>query len=202
MKNRIAIIVAMLCMSMLACVAVHAQQAQPPRRPTPPAPRAPQPPPPQPNVPPTAPVPPLPPMDPLGEAMFPPDLIMRHARELGLTDEQKTFMRSEIQRTTTRFNELQWQLQDAVEMLAETMKTTSVNEQQALALLDKVLDTEREIKRLHISMGIRIKNKLTPEQQAKLHAMRNPPRADGPPPRFNGPGRPDRRPETDGGPGS
>ena len=114
------------------------------------------------------------PEDPLGDAMFPPEMIMQHQRELALTDEQKQFMRSEIQRTTTRFNELQWQLQDAVEALSEIMKSSSVNEQQALAQLDKVLDTEREIKHLHIGMAIRLKNNLTPEQQIRLRAMRAP----------------------------
>lgn len=137
---------------------------------------------------------PHPPMDPLGEAMFPPDMIMQHQRELGLTDEQKTFMRGEIQKTTMRFNELQWQLQDSMEALHEIMKSSSVNEQQALAQLDKVLDAEREIKRLHIGMAIRIKNKLTPEQQAKLRLMRHMP---GPAPRPDGPPRPDGQPGTD-----
>src|SRR5260221_13923784 len=74
--------------------------------------------------------PPQPP-DPFGDAMFPPEMIMQHARELNLTQEQKTFMREEINRTTTRFNDLQWQLQDAMEALHETMKTNSVNEQLA-----------------------------------------------------------------------
>ena len=115
--------------------------------------------------------PPMGPMDPLGEAMFPPEMIMQHTRELNLSDAQKQFMRAEIQKTTTRFNELQWQLQDAVEALHQTLKANPVNEEQALAQLDKVLDAEREIKRLHIGMGIRIKNQLTPEQQAKLMAM-------------------------------
>ena len=115
--------------------------------------------------------PPMGPMDPLGEAMFPPEMIMQHTRELNLSDAQKQFMRAEIQKTTTRFNELQWQLQDAVEALHQSLKANPVNEEQALAQLDKVLDAEREIKRLHIGMGIRIKNQLTPEQQAKLMAM-------------------------------
>lgn len=134
---------------------------------------------------------PHPPRDPLGEAMFPPEMIMQHTRELGLTDEQKTFMRSEIQKTTTRFNELQWQLQDAMEALHEIMKSNSVKEQEALAQLEKVLDAEREIKRLHIGMAIRIKNKLTPEQQQKLHAMRWTPHPGGGPGRGpeHGPGR-------------
>ena len=123
---------------------------------------------------------PQPENDPIGEAMFPPELVMQHQREIGLTDEQKAFMRGEIQRVTVRFNELQWQLQDAVEALGSTMKESAVNEQQALAQLDKVLDAEREIKHLHIGLAIRIKNKLTPEQQAKLQWLKRMP---GPGPR-------------------
>lgn len=106
---------------------------------------------------------------------------MGHARELGITDEQKTFMRGEIQKTTTRFLELQWQLQDAMEALHQTMKGNAVDEQQALSQLEKVLDTERQIKRLHFSLGIHLKNQLTAEQQEKLRGMRIAPRPEGQP---------------------
>jgi Spy/CpxP family protein refolding chaperone len=122
------------------------------------------------TLPPNHPHPPSP--DPLAHLMFPPEMIMNHARQLNLTDEQKTFMRSEIQKATSSFQDLQWKLQDQVEQLHETMKSTSVNEQQALAQLDKVLDLEREIKRLHIGLAVRLKNRLTPEQQDQLHKMR------------------------------
>jgi Spy/CpxP family protein refolding chaperone len=115
---------------------------------------------------------PTPDHDPLAQFMFPPELVMQHQREIGLTDEQKTFLRGEIQRVTLRFTELQWQLQDAMEGLASVMKESSVNEQQALSQLDKILDTEREIKHLHIGLAIRIKNKLTPEQQSRLQGMK------------------------------
>src|SRR6266480_244310 len=71
---------------------------------------------------------PQPPDDPLADVMFPPDMIMQHQRQLGLTDDQKKFMRDEIQRTMPRFNELEWQLQDAMEALHETMKAPQVNE--------------------------------------------------------------------------
>ena len=120
--------------------------------------------------------------------MFPPDMIMGHARQLNLTDEQKAYMRAEIQKTTTMFQELQWKLQDQAELLHETMKSSSVNEQQALAQLDKVLEIEREIKRLHIGLAVRLKNRLTPEQQEQLNKMRMehhpgmPGHPDGPPP--------------------
>lgn len=115
---------------------------------------------------------PTPDHDPLAQFMFPPELVMQHQREIGLTDEQKTYLRGEIQRVTLRFTELQWQLQDAMEGLASVMKESSVNEQQALSQLDKILDTEREIKHLHIGLAIRIKNKLTPEQQSRLQGMK------------------------------
>ena len=145
---------------------------------------------------------PPPPPD-LADAMFPPEMIMQHARELNLTPEQKTFMRDEINKTTTRFNDLQWQLQDAMEALHETMKANPVNEQQALAQLSKVLDAEREIKTLHMAMNIHIKNKLTPNQQTKLLSMRNTMQPDDKR-RDRGPGGPDgpgRGPGRPGGPG-
>ena len=194
MKKKIGILITMVvAMFALAAALVSAQQ-------------------PQPSQPPDqqqTPRPPHPPMDPLGDAMFPPDLIMQHQRELALTDEQKTFMRSEINKTTTRFNELQWQLQDAMEALHDTMKANVVDEQQALAQLNRVLDGEREIKTLHMQLAIRIKNKLTPEQQEKLRAMhhqmgRGPdggpgrgPDPGGPPPGRPGP---EGQPKPDGPP--
>lgn len=167
MKRRMAIIIAILSISVLIGVPFLRGQQPSPNAMSPGPQRPPQPPPPN--------------MDPLADVMFPPEMIMGHARELGITDEQKTFMRGEIQKTTTRFLELQWQLQDAMEALHQTMKSNSVDEQQALNQLDKVLDTERQIKRLHFSLGIHLKNQLTAEQQAKLRGMRMPPRPDGPP---------------------
>jgi Spy/CpxP family protein refolding chaperone len=141
---------------------------------------------------------PRPPGDPLADDMFPPEMIMQHQRELALTDAQKTFMRSETQRASMRFDELQWQLQDAMEALHETMKGNQVNEQLALTQLNKVLDAEREIKTLHMGMAIRIKNQLTPDQQMKLQTMRNAFQHDGQP-RERRPGGPD-GPRPGGGP--
>jgi Spy/CpxP family protein refolding chaperone len=127
---------------------------------------------------------PTPDHDPLAQFIFPPELVMGHQREIGLTDEQKTYLRGEIQKVTLRFTELQWQLQDAMEGLASVMKEGNVNEQQAMAQLDKILATEREIKHLHIGLAIRIKNKLTPEQQSKLQGLK----------RMMGPHPPERMP--------
>ncbi len=123
---------------------------------------------PQPDQPQQPRMPPPPPPDMLNNSVFPPDVIMEHQREIGLTDQQKAFMRGEINKTSTVFNDLQWQLQDAMEALRDTMKADQVNEQLALAQLDKVLDAEREIKKLHMALAIRIKNNLTADQVQKL----------------------------------
>ena len=176
MKSTITVIFAT---ALLLATVVVGQQQQQPRQPGQP-----------PNMPgdenqPNHPHPPPNP-DPLAHLMFPPDMIMAHARQLNLTDEQKTFMRAEIQKTMASFQDLQWKLQDQMELLHETMKSTSVNEQQALAQLDKVLDIEREIKRLHIGLAVRLKNRLTPEQQEQLNQMR----MDHPPGMPQGPDNP------------
>ena len=155
------IVAVAVAFSVAPAFAQEPQQPEPPRQPEQPQPRTPK-----------------PPHDPFGP-MFPPEMVMQNQRELGLTDQQKTFMRTEIGKTSARFNDLQWQLHDAMEVLHETMKANQVNEQQALAQLDRVLETEREIKRLHMELAIKIKNNLTPEQQQKLQSLK----------RFHEPGR-------------
>ena len=184
MKKRIALLAVLAAAFLLSAGLASAQQPAPP---PPQKSERQQPPPP-------------PPMDPFADAMFTADMVMQHQRELGLTDEQKTFMRGEINRATTRFNELQWQLQDAMEALHETMKANPVNEQLAMSQLDKALDSEREIKRLRMEMGIRIKNKLTTEQQTKLRSMKGP-KPGGPGQGPGGPGGPGQGPGGPGGPG-
>jgi Spy/CpxP family protein refolding chaperone len=166
--------------ALLIATAVAQEPSQPPRAPHPPNMQGPGP------EMPNHPHPPNP--DPLAPLMFPPDMIMAHARELNLTDDQKTFMRGEIQKAMPTFQDLQWKLQDQMELLQEVMKSSPANEQQVLAQLDKVLDIEREMKRLHIGLAVRLKNHLTPEQQDQLHKMRidhhpgMPGGPDGPPP--------------------
>ncbi len=119
-----------------------------------------------------------PPPDPVGENLFPPELVMSHQQAIGLDENQKTSIRSELLKTQTRFTELQWQLQDAMESLVSLLKNTTVDEQQVLTQLDKVLNNEREIKRAQLGLMVRIKNRLTPEQQARLRQFREggPPR--------------------------
>jgi len=54
------------------------------------------------------------------------------------------------------------------------VKPASVDESAVLAQLDKVLAAEREIKRTQLTLMIRIKNKLTAQQQSLLEELRHP----------------------------
>ncbi len=143
------------------------------------------------QAPPAPPAPPAP-HDPLAESLFPPELVMANQRAIGLDDEQKAYLRREISEAQARFLNLQWDLQDAMESLKSLLDQEQVNEQQILAQLDKVLDTERRIKRAQMGLMVRIKNKLTSEQQTRLRELRPRPPA---PPRAPAAPRPPSPPE-------
>ena len=110
--------------------------------------------------------------DPIGANLFPPELVMQHQQAIALAEEQREYLKAEIRKAQPRFNELQWDLEDQVEKMAALLKQTRIDEQQMLAQLDKVLAQEREIKRAQLTLLVRIKDKLTVEQQAKLAELK------------------------------
>ncbi|MGA2420968.1 MAG: periplasmic heavy metal sensor [Candidatus Acidiferrum sp.] len=110
--------------------------------------------------------------DPVGQSFFAPELVMQHQEALGLSEEQRSYLKSEIRQAQLKFTESQFKLQDEMEKLLSLVKQPHVEEKDALAQLEKVLALEREIKRLQVTLLVHIKNDLTPEQQAKLAEIR------------------------------
>ena len=113
--------------------------------------------------------------DPIAENLFPPDQVLANQKAIGLDDGQRNYVRAEVLKAQTRFTELQFQLQDAMESLVALLKQNPADETQVMAQLDKVLNAEREVKRTQIALMVRIKNKLTPEQQSRLRQLRGKP---------------------------
>jgi Spy/CpxP family protein refolding chaperone len=113
------------------------------------------------------------PNDPMGESFFAPELVMQNQQAIGLSEEQRDSLKTELRQAQMKFTEWQWKLQDEMEKLVLLVKQPRVDEQQALAQLEKVLSIEREVKRAQVALLVRIKNKLTPEQQAKLVEIRS-----------------------------
>ena len=111
--------------------------------------------------------------DPIGQSFFAPELVIQHQEAIGLSAEQKEYFKTEIRQAQLKFTELQWKLQDEMEKLVALVKQPRVDEQQVLAQLEKLLAAEREVKREQVTLLVRIKNKLTPEQQGKLLELRS-----------------------------
>ena len=111
--------------------------------------------------------------DPIGQSFFAPELVIQHQEAIGLNEEQKTYLKTEIRQAQLKFTESQWKLQDEMEKLIALVKQPHVDDQQVLAQLEKLLSAEREVKKQQVTLLVRIKNKLTPEQQAKLADLRS-----------------------------
>ncbi len=110
--------------------------------------------------------------DPIADGLFPPDLLGRAHEEISLTDSQRQWLQDESQKVGERFKEIQDRLRKESDAFAAILKTERVDSAAALAQLDKLLDAEREMKRIQIAFLVSIKNQLTPDQQAKLAAFR------------------------------
>jgi len=110
--------------------------------------------------------------DPIGRQLFPPEMVMGHQEELGLQEKQRAAIRSEVHKVQSRFVDLQWQLSEDTEKMASLLRSTPIDEARVLEQADKVMAQEREVKKMQLSMLVRIRNLLTPEQIAKLQEIR------------------------------
>ena len=106
-------------------------------------------------------------------SLFPPELIMQNRRAIDLSDEQRDAISQLIQELQGRVVRLQWELLDDMQELSGTLERGRVDLDRALDQMDNVLDTEKRIKQAHLEMLIRIKNLLTPAQQAALEELRD-----------------------------
>lgn len=104
--------------------------------------------------------------------LFPPELVMQHQQAIRLTTEQRTSITQGIRDFQLKVVELQWKMQDEAEKLTELVEAAKVDEAQTLTQVDRVLGVERDIKRAHMALLVRIKNTLTTEQQGTLTMIR------------------------------
>jgi Spy/CpxP family protein refolding chaperone len=111
------------------------------------------------------------PTDPLAGAFFPPELIMMANAQIGLTPQQQEEVRTRVQKTQARSDELRLRLEAETTALASLARQDRVDEAAVAAQLDRVLAVERDLKHLQIGLLAGIKNLLTPEQLGKLRQI-------------------------------
>ena len=110
--------------------------------------------------------------DPFANQLFPPDLVMGHAQEIGLSDAQRDAIRNEVRRVQSRFVDLQFDLQGEGEKMGRLLQEKPVDEAKVLAQVDRILALEKEIKKAQVGLLVRIKNQLTAAQQGRLAELR------------------------------
>ena len=125
------------------------------------------------DAPKSPPTPPPPQEDPIGERLFPAELIMSHQRDIGLDDKTRAAMVDDIQRFQTQAVKLQWDLKSEGDSLAKLLDDAHPDEAKVLGQADKVMGLERDMKRAHLGLLVRLKGKLTPAQQAILQKARH-----------------------------
>ncbi len=116
--------------------------------------------------------PPAPENDPIGRYLPAPELVMSQSEALGLTEKQRSAIKGEIQRMQMKFIDAQWDLQENTSRMSHLLQQVPVDEAKVLEQADRIMSLEREIKRAHLTLLIRIKNTLSTEQIAKLDALK------------------------------
>jgi Spy/CpxP family protein refolding chaperone len=114
--------------------------------------------------------PPVP--DPIAQSVFPPEVIMRYAGDIGLDEKQRTAVRDAVKSAQGKFLDVQFQLQEESEKLVRLLQAKPVDESAALAQADRVMGLEREVKKTQLTLLVRLKNLLTEAQERKLTELR------------------------------
>lgn len=110
--------------------------------------------------------------DPMARYLFPPDLIMAHQEELGLQEKQRAAIKTEVLKTQPKFLEWQWEMGEETQKMMALLKMTPVDEAKVVEQADRIMALERNVKRTHLGLLVRLRNLLTAEQIARLEQVR------------------------------
>ncbi len=106
------------------------------------------------------------------KSLFPPEMVMRHAQEIGLSGEQREQITAVIQQVQSDIVPLEWEMRERGQALQDLLEQPQVDEGAALAQVDRVTEIENQIKKTHLTLLIRVKNLLSDDQQQQLTALK------------------------------
>jgi Spy/CpxP family protein refolding chaperone len=101
-----------------------------------------------------------------------PRVLMRHQKELGLTDKQKNAIKEHVKQAQAASVDVQFKLEQEMQKLEELVASDKVKKSAAVAQAKKVLELENEMKTIQLGLMIDIKNELTPEQIEMIKDVR------------------------------
>lgn len=97
---------------------------------------------------------------------------MRYQTEIDLTKAQRDSIRSVSGRVRSRYHRLKSELPREMQALRRLIREQRVDLDSVQVQLGRVLSIENQVKRTRLRLMARVKNMLTPEQQAALDTLR------------------------------
>lgn len=108
----------------------------------------------------------------LNEHLFPPGLVLQNVEQLNLSDSQVQVIQEAADKAKEEIPQAQEMLKTEMDNLDQLLKAEPGDEAAILAQLNKVLQTEQQIKNIHFSMLVRVRGQLTADQRNSLRKIR------------------------------
>lgn len=103
--------------------------------------------------------------------LFPPNVILEHQDELGLSKEQFTDIRAAVVAVQGNVAEHEWDLREAYQRVLSDLDETPIDEDKVLQNVEAALLAENQVKKLQVAMLIKLRNLLTDEQAEYLQGI-------------------------------
>jgi hypothetical protein len=110
------------------------------------------------------------------ENFYMPELVLKYWEEAGLSADQVEKIKEIYNRNLPNYDSKKWHLDAEMVKLEKLITESAVDVKASVAQLVKSLEFEADIKKMKLEMLVKVKNILTPEQQAKLDVYRRPAR--------------------------
>jgi len=115
---------------------------------------------------------PQPPRDPLQDVFIPPELILQHQADLGLSDQQKQTIRSRLEKLRPELEKKQKALQQQVQTMQQLLQDAKLDEPKLTAQFHTILEHENQAKQLQFNFMLVIRQTLSSEQRAKAQKLK------------------------------
>ena len=103
--------------------------------------------------------------------LFPPNVILENQDELGLSKEQFTAIRAAVVEVQSNVAEHEWDLREAYRSVLDELDKQPIDEDEVLSKVEAALRAENEVKKLQVTMLIKLRNLLTDEQAEYLRSV-------------------------------
>ena len=104
--------------------------------------------------------------------LFPPNVILQHQAELGLSKQQFTAIKQAVVEVQSNVAEHEWDVREAYMNIMSELDKSPIDEGKALEYVNAALLAENQVKKEQMTMLIRLRNLLTDEQVAFLESKR------------------------------